>query len=98
MRGDRQAGADHRHDCREAVTVIRHAIIAAPGIKGIAGPQPAEAITVEHRQRQRRLFVGAVALSFGPDKPLLAQQLAYFAARFAGDDRQVQILTHQQLF
>ncbi|MNO87025.1 hypothetical protein D3C76_784400 [compost metagenome] len=98
LRGDRQAGADHRHDRRQAVAVIRHAIIAPLGIEGVAGPHPAEAITVEHRQGQGRLLVGAVALRLSPDKTFLAQQLADFAARLASDDGQVQVLAHQQLF
>lgn len=52
---------------------------------------------LEHRQRQRHLLVGVEALRLGPDKTFLAQQLPDLAARFAGDDRQVQVLALQQL-
>ncbi|MNZ86763.1 hypothetical protein D3C78_1055980 [compost metagenome] len=98
LRRDGQAGADHGHDRRQAVAVVRHPVIAPPGVQGVAGPQTAETITVEHRQWQRRLLMSAVALRLGPDKTFLAQQLADFAARFASNDGQVQVLAHQQLF
>ena len=43
------------------------------------------------------MLVGVEALRLGPDKTFLAQQLPDLAARFAGDDRQVQVLALQQL-
>ncbi|MNW15665.1 hypothetical protein D3C71_2142470 [compost metagenome] len=64
-------------------------------VQRIAGPSPAEALGIEHRQRQRLLFVGAETLGFGPDDAFLAQQLTDLGARLTGDDGQVQVLALQ---
>ena len=95
--GYRQAGADHGHDRRQAGAGVGQAIRALLSVQGIAGPGATKAATVEHRQGHGALLVWAEALCLGPDKTLLAQQLADFVARHAGDDRQVEVLALQQL-